>query len=159
MLNVNDPAPDFSLLDQNETIHSLIDYRGSWKVIYFYPKDDTPGCTKEACAIRDIYHDFEKLGVAVFGVSKDAPAKHKKFAEKYELPFTLLSDHEGTMIDAYGAWQEKSQFGKTAFGIKRMSYLIDPQNNIAKVYPEVSPTEHALELLADINELQSVSGG
>ena len=98
MLATNAPAPDFSLLDQDETVHKLSDYTGQLKVIYFYPKDDTPGCTKEACAIRDIYHDFEKLGVKVFGVSKDTPAKHKKFAEKYELTFTLLSDPDANMI-------------------------------------------------------------
>lgn len=155
MLATNTPAPDFSLLDQNETVHKLSEYAGQLKVIYFYPKDDTPGCTKEACAIRDIYHDFEKLGVKVFGVSKDTPAKHKKFAEKYELPFTLLSDPDATMIAAYGAWQEKSMYGKKYMGIERMSYLIDENNNVRKVYPKVSPTEHALELLRDITEIQS----
>lgn len=157
MLAITTPAPDFTLLDQDEASHTLSDYKGQWKVIYFYPKDDTPGCTKEACAIRDIYHDFAKLGVQVFGVSKDTPAKHKKFAEKYELPFTLLSDPEAGMIEAYGAWQEKSMYGKTYLGIQRMSYLIDPDNNVAKVYPKVSPTEHALELLTDIKELQATS--
>lgn len=155
MLAINDTAPAFTLLDQDETSHSLSDYTGQWKVIYFYPKDDTPGCTKEACAIRDIYNDFEKLGVKVFGVSKDTPQKHKQFAEKYELPFTLLSDPDTKMIDAYGAWQEKSMYGKTYLGIQRMSYLIDPNNHVAKVYPKVSPTEHALELLSDIKELQT----
>jgi peroxiredoxin Q/BCP len=154
MLSVNDTAPDFSLLDQDERTHTLNDYPNQWKVIYFYPKDDTPGCTKEACAIRDIYKDFEKLHVHVFGVSKDTPAKHKKFADKYELPFTLLSDPEATMIDAYGAGKEKSMYGKTYMGIHRMSYLLDDHNKIVKVYPKVSPTEHALELLDDIRTLK-----
>lgn len=152
MLEINDTAPDFTLLDQDEKSHSLKDYKGILKVIYFYPKDDTPGCTKEACAIRDIYNDFEKLGVQVFGVSKDTPIKHKKFAEKYDLPFTLLSDPEHNMIEAYGAWQEKSMYGKKYFGIQRMSYLIDENNKVVKVYPKVSPTEHATELLKDIKE-------
>jgi peroxiredoxin Q/BCP len=155
MLQVNDTAPNFTLPDQDETEHTLADFTGTWKVIYFYPKDDTPGCTKEACAIRDIYNDFEKLGVKVFGVSKDTPAKHKKFAEKYELPFTLLSDPEAEMLTAYGAMQEKSMYGKSYLGIQRMSYLINPDNKVAKVYPKVSPTEHALELLSDVKELQA----
>lgn len=155
MLALNDTAPNFSLLDQDETAHELTDYLGQWKVIYFYPKDDTPGCTKEACAIRDIYTDFEKLGVKVFGVSKDSPEKHKKFADKYELPFTLLSDPEGEMISAYGAWKEKSMYGKTFMGIQRMSYLLDTDNKVVKVYPKVSPTEHALELLEDIRTFQA----
>jgi peroxiredoxin Q/BCP len=155
MLSEHQPAPDFTLLDDTGAERSLSAEAGKWVVIYFYPKDDTPGCTKEACAIRDIYDDFAKLGVTVFGVSRDSVASHVKFKEKYQLPFSLLSDEAGTMIDAYGALQEKSMFGKTHQGIQRMSYLINPEGKVSKVYPKVSPTEHAHEILADIKTLQS----
>lgn len=154
MLSIDQVAPAFTLPDDTGTERSLSDEAGKWVVIYFYPKDDTPGCTKEACAIRDIYDEFAELGVAVFGVSKDSVASHATFKEKYQLPFTLLSDETGDMIAAYGALQEKSIFGKTYHGIQRMSYLIDPQGKVAKVYPKVSPTEHAHEILADLKELQ-----
>ena len=127
MLLIHSKAPDFSLFDQNESLRTLAEFSGSWLLIYFYPKDDTPGCTKEACAITDVYHDFEKAGIAVVGVSKDSPASHKKFADKYSLPFTLLSDSSGDMIKAYGAWQEKSLFGKVGMGITSMSYLINSE--------------------------------
>lgn len=153
MLEIGNKAPDFSLLDDTGTERTLNSELGKWVVIYFYPKDDTPGCTKEACAIRDIYNDFAKLGVTVFGVSKDSVASHKKFKEKYELPFSLLSDESTEMIQVYGAWQEKSMFGKDYLGTIRMSYLINPAGEVAKVYPEVSPTEHALEILKDLKEL------
>lgn len=153
MLEIGNKAPDFSLLDDTGTERTLNGELGKWVVIYFYPKDDTPGCTKEACAIRDIYNDFAKLGVTVFGVSKDSVASHKKFKEKYELPFSLLSDESTEMIQVYGAWQEKSMFGKDYLGTIRMSYLINPAGEVAKVYPEVSPTEHALEILKDLKEL------
>jgi peroxiredoxin Q/BCP len=155
MLTKQQAAPNFSLPDETGTTRTLTAEVGKWVVIYFYPKDDTPGCTKEACAIRDIYDEFAELGVTVFGVSKDSVASHAKFKDKYQLPFTLLSDESGEMINAYGALQEKSMFGKTYRGIQRMSYLIDPAGNVAKVYPKVSPTEHAHEILADIKTLQS----
>jgi peroxiredoxin Q/BCP len=152
MLKINDTAPEFSLPDETGTEHSLSAEAGKWVVIYFYPKDDTPGCTKEACAIRDIYDDFAALGVTVFGVSKDNPASHAKFKDKYQLPFTLLSDETGEMIDAYGALQEKSMFGKKYMGIQRMTYLINPAGKVVKVYPKVSPTEHAHEVLEDLRQ-------
>lgn len=153
MLAVGDKAPAFSLPDQHETLRTLGEGAGSWQVIYFYPKDDTPGCTKEACTIAEVYDEFAALGVIVYGVSKDSQASHKKFAEKYKLPFTLLSDESTAMIQAYGAWQEKSMFGKRYMGIQRMSYLIDPAGKVAKVYPKVTPADHALELLRDLREL------
>jgi len=154
MLTKQQTAPDFSLPDETGTTRTLTAEAGKWVVIYFYPKDDTPGCTKEACAIRDIYDEFAALGVTVFGVSKDSVASHAKFKEKYQLPFTLLSDETGEMIDAYGALQEKSMFGKKYMGIQRMSYLIDPTGKVAKLYPKVSPTEHAHEMLADLKDFQ-----
>jgi peroxiredoxin Q/BCP len=154
MLTETQAAPDFTLLDDTGTQRSLSDEVGKWVVIYFYPKDDTPGCTKEACAIRDIYDEFAQLGVTVFGVSKDSVASHAKFKVKYQLPFTLLSDETGEMIDAYGALQEKRMFGKSFQGVVRMSYLVNPAGEVAKVYPTVSPTEHAHEILKDLSELQ-----
>jgi len=142
-------APDFVLTDQHGQVHALQDQKGKWTLIYFYPKDDTPGCTKEACAIRDVYNDFEKLGVTVFGVSKDSPSSHKAFAEKYALPFTLLSDESGEVIQAYKAWGGKKLFGRSLEGILRISYLIDPHLTIARAYPKVDPANHALEILRD----------
>ncbi len=130
-------APDFTLVDENNTSHSLSDYIGDHVLLYFYPKDDTPGCTKEACAIRDIYNEFEKKGIKVLGVSADSPESHKKFKAKYELPFTLLSDKKKEVITMYG-------------GTKRVSYLIDPMGFIAKVYPKVDPATHAQTILDDL---------
>lgn len=153
MLDINTKAPHFSLLDQDAETRTLADYAGSWMAIYFYPKDDTPGCTKEACAIADVYNDFSALGVTVLGVSKDSPKSHKKFAQKYNLPFTLLSDESTEMIQAYGAWVEKSMYGKKYMGTDRITYLINPQGVIVKVYPKVDPANHALEILNDIKQL------
>ena len=154
MLEINKPAPDFTLLDQVEATHSLKQYRGSYVLLYFYPKDDTPGCTKEACAITDVYGDFKQLGVVVLGVSKDSPKSHKKFATKYNLPFTLLSDADIAVAELYGAWKEKTMFGKTALGMLRISYLIDVEGKILKVYPNVDPANHALQILKDVKELK-----
>jgi thioredoxin-dependent peroxiredoxin len=150
MLKEGTPAPDFSLLDQNGVTHTLSQYRGKTVLLYFYPKDDTPGCTKEACMIADVYNDFSARSIVVLGVSKDTPASHKKFATKYNLPFTLLSDRTGDTIDAYGAWQNKSMFGRSFMGISRISYLIDMEGKIQKVYPKVDPASHALEILQDV---------
>ena len=150
MLQEGTLAPDFSLLDQNEVAHTLAQYRGKTVLLYFYPKDDTPGCTKEACMIADVYNDFSANNIVVLGVSKDTPASHKKFATKYNLPFTLLSDRSGDVIDAYGAWQNKSMFGRSFMGISRISYLIDKEGKIQKVYPKVDPASHALEILKDV---------
>jgi peroxiredoxin Q/BCP len=150
MLKEGTTAPDFSLLDQNEVMHTLSQYRGKTVLLYFYPKDDTPGCTKEACMIADVYNDFSARNIVVLGVSKDTPASHKKFASKYNLPFTLLSDRSGDAIEAYGAWQNKSMFGRSFMGISRISYLIDAGGKIQKVYPKVDPASHALEILSDV---------
>src|SRR4051812_31506209 len=127
-------APDFTLQDQNGNEHSLRDYRGQWVVVYFYPKDDTSGCTKEACSFRDGREELERRGLKVFGISADSVASHKKFTDKYGLNFTLLSDPDKTIIDAYGALGEKSMFGRKYIGIKRNTYLIDPDGNIVKEY-------------------------
>jgi peroxiredoxin Q/BCP len=154
MLKVGKKAPLFSLLDQQSNTHTLKQYAGQWVLIYFYPKDDTPGCTKEACTIAEVYKDFKRLKVAVLGVSKDSPKSHQKFALKYNLPFTLLSDPDMAMITKYGAFKEKSMFGKPVRSTLRISYLIAPDGTIAKVYPEVDPANHAMELLKDIKALQ-----
>lgn len=154
MLKVGRKAPLFKLADQDEKVQSLKDYVGKWTLIYFYPKDDTPGCTKEACTISDIYKDFKRQGVVVFGVSKDTSKSHKKFAEKYSLPFTLLSDPTMEMMDKYGALVEKTMYGKPARGTNRITYIINPEGKIAKGYEKVDPASHALELLADVRVLK-----
>lgn len=154
MLKHGRVAPAFTLVDQNEQTHTLKAERGKWVLIYFYPKDDTPGCTKEACTIADVYKDFKRLGVTVFGMSKDTPKSHKKFAEKYQLPFTLLSDPTMETMAKYGAAVEKQMYGKTVRGTNRISYLVNPEGKIAKAYPAVDPASHALELLADIKQFK-----
>ncbi|MSR87076.1 thioredoxin-dependent thiol peroxidase [Candidatus Peribacteria bacterium] len=157
LLMIGSPAPDFTLPDQDGNVHSLSNQQGKWVLVYFYPKDDTPGCTKEACGFRDLYDELKKLGVVIFGVSKDSAESHKKFAGKFSLPFPLLSDPEKTMIDAYGAWGEKKFLGKTYDGILRISYLIDPQGKIAKVYGTVKAEEHPEEVLRDVKEHATLS--
>ena len=153
MLSVGDSAPDFALPDQDGAIHALKDYRRQWVLIYFYPKDDTPGCTREACQLRDTFPSFEKLNAKVFGVSADTVASHKKFATKYHLPFTLLADPEKGMITSYGVWQQKSMMGHKYMGIARSSFLISPDGKVAKIYEKVKPEIHADEVLADLKTL------
>jgi thioredoxin-dependent peroxiredoxin len=153
MLKIGRKAPAFSLLDQDSQTHTLKQYLGQWTLIYFYPKDDTPGCTKEACMIAEVYKDFKRMKVQVLGVSKDTPKSHKKFAEKYSLPFTLLSDPTMEMMDKYGAFVVKKMYGKEVRGTNRISYLIGRDGKIAKVYPEVDPATHALESLKDLKVL------
>jgi len=146
-------AINFKLPDQNGQMHQLSDYHGQWVVVYFYPKDDTPGCTKEACSFRDGRSDLEAEGVVVLGISKDTVESHKKFVDKYHLKFTLLADPDHQVIEKYGAWQEKSMFGKKYFGTKRMTFLINPEGEIAKVYSTVKPADHAQQILKDIRQL------
>lgn len=146
-------APDFKLPDQDGAVHSLSQYRGKWVVLYFYPKDDTPGCTKEACNFRDSLSHLTKLGVVVLGMSKDAVSSHKRFADKYNLNFPLLSDVDHQVIEQYKAWVEKKFMGRSFMGIIRMTYLINPKGEIAKIYPQVNPTQHAEEVLADLQAL------
>ena len=153
MLKQGKKAPMFSLPDQDGEIHKLSDYLGQWILLYFYPKDNTPGCTKEACTIRDHWPVFKKLGIQVFGVSTDPVKRHAKFAEKYYLPFTLLADEDKKVVDQYEVWGEKKFMGRAYMGTSRVSYLIDPQGNIAKVYEKVKPAEHAEEVLNDLQKL------
>jgi len=153
MLKIGTKAKDFTLLDQNGKSQTLSDYFGQWILIYFYLKDDTPGCTKEACSIGEIFPKFIKIKAKVFGISADSVKSHKKFAEKFDLPFTLLSDPDKKVLEMYGALGEKSMFGKKYIGILRNSYLISPDGKIAKVYEKVNPEKHAEEVLKDIEIL------
>ena len=147
LLVVGTSAPKFSLPDQTGKIHQLADYRGQSVLLYFYPKDDTPGCTTEACTIRDAFKQFQSIGIVVLGVSGDSVDRHKKFATKYKLPFPILSDPEKAVIKAYGAWGKKKFLGREYDGIKRISYLIDPKGKIANVFERVKPADHAAEVL------------
>ena len=151
---VGSHAPGFSLPDQDGTIRTLADYHGTWVLVYFYPKDDTPGCTKEACALRDADPDFSALDAVVLGISADSVKAHKKFVEKYSLPFALLADEDKTVVHAYGVWGRKKLMGREYDGIIRTSFLIDPEGKIAKIYEHVKPATHADEVLADLKELQ-----
>ena len=140
-------APAFTAKNaEGETVR-LKDLRGQQVVLYFYPKDDTPGCTKEACSFRDAFADFKKRGIAVLGVSVDSEASHKKFAAKYKLPFTLLADPDHAIADAYGVYGEKKFMGRTYLGVKRITFLIDEKGKIKKVFEKVKPEEHAREVL------------
>lgn len=148
MLKEGDKAPAFTLTDESGAEVSLSDFAGKKLVVYFYPKDDTPGCTKEACNFRDNYQQFIDKGAVVIGISADSEASHDKFKQKYELPFYLLSDPEKTTIQAFGAWGEKKMYGKTYEGIIRSTFLIDENGIVSKVWPKVKPAEHATEVLS-----------
>ena len=147
MLNAGTTAPDFKTTNTNGENVKLKDYRGKKVVLYFYPKDDTPGCTKEACSFRDAFADFKKRGIEVIGVSTDSEASHKRFTAKYKLPFTLLADTDHSIADAYGVYGEKKFMGRTYMGVKRMTFLIDEKGKIRKVFEKVKPEEHAQEVL------------
>lgn len=152
MKQVPYPAPDFALTDENGNSHSLADFAGQWLVLYFYPKDDTPGCTTEACSLRDARDELTDLGAQVVGVSKDEASAHEKFKTKYNLNFTLLSDPEGVVIDAYGAWG-KRMFGKE--GILRKTFIIDPNGQVVKAYGRVTPLGHGGQVVAELKKLQT----
>ena len=147
MLEIGTAAPDFTLPDQNGEMHSLSDYRGRKVVLYFYPRDNTPGCTKQACAFGDLHPQFQEKGAVVLGVSKDSVASHKKFEEKYGLPFPLLSDPEKTVLQAYDVWKEKKLYGKVSMGVVRSTYLIDEQGIIVKALGKVEPAENPAQML------------
>ena len=150
MLEKGMKAPDFALQDQHGNTVTLSDFRGTKVVLYFYPKDNTPGCTRQACAFAGLYREFEKKGVKVVGVSKDSVSSHVKFAEKYGLPFTLLSDPELEAIQAYGVWQEKKLYGKVSMGVVRTTFIIDENGIIENVMPKVKPDTNASEILAEL---------
>lgn len=152
MLQIGSKAPDFTLPDKDGTPVSLSDFRGKKVVLYFYPRDNTPGCTRQACAFGASYEGFREKNVVVIGISKDSVASHQKFATKYDLPFLLLSDPELTAIQAYGVWQEKKLYGKVSMGVVRTTYLIDEEGVIEKVMPKVKPDTNAQEILSYLNQ-------
>jgi len=147
MLKIGDKAPDFTLKDKNGNTVSLSDFLGKKTVIYFYPKDNTPGCSRQACAFASAYSEFCSRGIEVIGISKDSVASHIKFAEKYDLPFVLLSDPQLQAITAYGVWQEKKMCGKIGMGVVRTTFIVDENGNITHIMPKVKPDTNAAEIL------------
>ena len=152
MLTVGSIAPDFTLPDENGRMHSLSDYRGKRVVLYFYPKDNTAGCTKQACGFRELYPQFLEKGAVVIGISRDSAESHRKFRENYQLPFTLLSDPERTAIEAYGVWQEKKNYGKVSMGIVRTTYLIDEEGRILKGMEKVRAADNPGDMLKSLED-------
>ena len=151
-LKEDDKAPEFSVNTNGGGKISLADYKGRNVILYFYPKDDTPGCTKEACAFRDNFAEFNKRGAVVLGVSPDSVKSHDIFVVKFKLPFTLLADEDKKIVEAYGVWGEKSFMGRKYMGIHRVTFLIGPDGRIKKIWPEVKPDEHAAEVLAALEQ-------
>ena len=145
-------APDFTLPDESGDTHTLSDYQGRWVVLYFYPKDDTPGCTAEACSLRDARDALAEMGAQIIGISRDDPSSHEKFKQKYSLNFTLLADTDATVIRQYGAWGKK-MFGKE--GVLRKTFLINPAGQVVKVYGRVTPVGHGEQVIADLKALQT----
>lgn len=150
MLEIGTKAPDFTLPDQNGNMHSLSEYRGKKVILYFYPKDNTPGCTKQACGFAERFPQFTEKGAVVLGVSKDSVASHKKFEEKYGLPFTLLADPELVAIQAYDVWQEKKNYGKIYMGVVRSTYLIDENGKIVKAFDKVKAADNPEQMLGEL---------
>lgn len=150
MLEMGTKAPDFTLPDQNGDLHSLSEYKGKKIILYFYPKDNTPGCTKQACGFAERYPQFIEKGAVVLGISKDSVASHKKFEEKYGLPFTLLSDPELKVIQAYDVWKEKMNYGKLSMGVVRTTYLIDEEGKIAKAFDKVKAADNPEQMLGEL---------
>ncbi len=147
MLELNQLAPDFTLFDQDGNSVSLSDFRGKRVVLYFYPRDNTPGCSRQACAFAAAYDGFREIDAVVIGISKDSTASHRKFADKYNLPFILLSDPELQAIQAFGVWQEKKNYGKVSMGVVRTTFVIDAEGRIEKIMPKVKPDTNAAEIL------------
>ena len=152
-LKVGDKAPSFKLKNQDEKVISLADQKGKTIVLYFYPKDDTSGCTREACNFRDEFPKFGKMKAEIIGVSADSVESHKKFAEKYNLPFNLLSDEKKEVVEKYGVWKEKNMYGKKYMGIERTTFIIDPSGKISNIFPKVKVEEHNKEVMEALKEL------
>jgi peroxiredoxin Q/BCP len=153
------PAPDIALPDETGTIHRLADQAGRWTVVYFYPKDDTPGCTVEACEFRDANDTIRERGADVWGISPQGATSKRAFREKFGLPFVLLADTDHAVAEAYGSWVEKQNYGKTYWGVARRTFLVDPTGRIARTWPKVKPEGHAAEVLAALDELQGADAG
>ena len=157
--NPGDRAPDISLPDEAGTIHRLADQAGRWTIVYFYPEDDTPGCTTEACQFRDLDTLIRDSGAKVWGISPDGALSHRRFREKFNLPFTLLSDEDHAVAAAYGAWTLKSLYGREYMGIQRSTFIVDPEGRIARAWPKVKADGHAAEVLAALAEARSAPAG
>jgi thioredoxin-dependent peroxiredoxin len=153
--STGEPAPEFALPDETGTIHRLADQRGRWTVVYFYPADDTPGCTVEACEFRDSNETITERGADVWGISPQGQTSKRKFREKFGLPFLLLADEDHAVADAYGSWVEKQNYGKTYWGVARRTFLVDPQGRIVKTWEKVKPEGHAADVLAALDEAQA----
>ena len=152
MLETGTKAPEFSLPDQNGEVHTLEEYKGRKVILYFYPKDNTPGCTKQACGFGELYPQFREKGAVVIGVSKDSVSPHKRFEEKYGLPFTLLADPELSCIKAYDVWQEKKNYGKVTMGVVRTTYLIDEKGMIVKAFGKVKAADNPAQMLGELQD-------
>jgi thioredoxin-dependent peroxiredoxin len=152
VLTAGQQAPEFTLTDSKGGVHRLSDYRGETIVLYFYPKDDTPGCTKEACSFRDSYQDFCEAGVEVIGISPDSEKSHSKFIDKYELPFTLLSDPDHQVCEAFGVWGIKKSFGREYEGVYRTTFVIGSEGKIKRVFENVKPSDHSQEVLEEVKK-------
>lgn len=150
VLSVGQQAPEFELMDNEGNLHKLSDYRGQMTVVYFYPKDDTPGCTKEACSFRDTYADYKQAGVEIIGISPDSEKSHSKFIQKYELPFILLSDPDHQVCEAFGVWGLKKYMGREYEGVYRTTFIIGPDGIIKRVFENVKPADHSQEVLAEV---------
>jgi peroxiredoxin Q/BCP len=153
-----DQAPEVALPDETGTIHRLSDQAGRWTILYFYPKDDTPGCTVEACEFRDSIETYEQRGADVWGISPQGATSKKAFREKFDLPFTLLADEAHEVAEAYGSWVEKQNYGKTYWGTARTTFLVDPEGRIVRTWPKVKPEGHAAEVLAELDNQQAARG-
>jgi peroxiredoxin Q/BCP len=158
MPTAGDLAPEVALPDDHGVVHTLAERRGSWTVVYFYPKDDTPGCTTEACGFRDLHGELDGLDAQIWGISPDGAGSHAAFRARYGLPFTLLSDEDHAAAEAYGAWGEKTNYGKTYMGIIRSSFLVDPDGKVAKAWPSVKADGHAEQVLGALREAQAARG-
>lgn len=157
--NPGDVAPEIALPDENGAVHRLADRRGRWTIVYFYPQDDTPGCTVESCQFRDADPDFRAAGADVWGISPDGAASHRRFREKFGLPFVLLSDVDHVVAERYGAWQHKSMYGRDYMGIQRSTFLVDPDGRIVRTWPKVKADGHAAEVLTALAEAGAGQAG
>ena len=153
--SVGDPAPEIALPDETGTIHRLADQRGRWTIVYFYPKDDTPGCTVEACEFRDRNDEIHERGADVWGISPQGAGSKRAFREKFGLPFILLADLDHAVADAYGSWVEKENYGRKYMGVARRTFLVDPEGKIARTWPKVKPEGHAAEVIAALEDAKA----